>query len=123
MAINIITTNMADQFAHWASDAVIADVASGIGFADAVVEYAAAGATLHHVVEGISWSYDGVPTNGSLRIEDGITLVFEVDVVAAGPGYVPVRKRGSANTALTITLAGGGGAVGCRLNIIGHRLD
>ena len=122
MAINVVTSNMADQVAHWASDASPIDVASGTNAA-VIVLYPAAGAGMHHVIEGVAWSYGGQPAAGEMRVTDGAAITFDMNVTAAGWGYVPVRKRGAANTAMTITLTAGGAGVVGRLNIIGHRLD
>jgi len=126
MAINVVTSNMADQVAHWASDANALDVASGINV-NVVIQYPAAGAGMHHIIEGIVWSYDGGNQQGAtgttLRVADGATVTFDIDIIAAGWGYVPVRKRGTANTAMTITLLAGGVGTTTKLNIIGHRLD
>ena len=122
MAVNVVTSNMADQVAHWASEASAIDVASGINTIVAV-QYPIAGAGMHHVVEGVAWSYSGDPTGGNLTITDGVTITFDIDITNQGYGYVPVRKRGTANTIMNIALAAGGAGVVGRLNIIGHRLD
>lgn len=122
MTVNVVTSNMADQVAHWASNAAAIDVASGINNV-VTVQYPAAGAGMHHIVEGVAWSYSAAPTGGNLIITDGTTITFAIDITVAGCGYVPVRKRGTANTVMTISLAEGGGVIVGRLNIIGHRLD
>lgn len=91
-----------------------ADVHAPSANTAAVVTYAAAGAGVAHVLGGIYWSYNAAPTGGNLKVEDGSGVtVLSVDVTAAGPGFLPfpIPIRGSANTAMIITLAAGGAAV------------
>lgn len=80
----------------------------------AVVTLAAAGAGVSNVLGLVAWSYDDDPTAGSLTIEDGSgTTVFKVDVTSGGPGFFPFAPpiKGTANTAMIITLAAAGGSV------------
>lgn len=89
----------------------------------AVVTYAAAGAGVAHVISGVAWSYDLDPTGGSLKIENGSgSTVFQVAVTSKGPGFFvfPQPKKGSANTALIITLAAGGSGVTGKVNALNH---
>src|SRR4051794_18599647 len=79
----------------------------------AVVTYAAV-SDRQHAITGIAWSYDGAPTGGNLKIEDGSgTTVFSIDITAGGPGvlYFDPAKHGAKNTALIVTLAAGGSGV------------
>lgn len=88
----------------------------------AVITYAAAGAGISHVISGIAWSYSGAPTAGNLKVEDGSgTTVFSVDITAAGPGFIPFSTplKGTANTAMIITLAAGGSGVSGKVNALG----
>jgi len=121
MTVNRVTDNMADAVAHWASEANSVDVASGTNAA-AIVQYAAAGELLCHVVEGVAWSYGGQMAGARLLIEDGTSIVFDIDIPTQGWGYIPVSKRGSPNTAMTITLTAGGGGIVGKLNVLGHRV-
>lgn len=85
----------------------------------AVVTLAAAGAGVSNVIRGIAWGYSEDPTDGSLKIEDGAgTTVFSVPITAAGPGFIPVFGKGSANTALVVTLAAGGGTCVGSVNVL-----
>ncbi|MGV3720084.1 MAG: hypothetical protein ACO1SX_04160 [Actinomycetota bacterium] len=87
----------------------------------AVVTYAAAGAGVANVISGVAWSYDGDPTGGSLMIENGAgSTVFHVAVTSKGPGFFvfPQPKKGSANTAMIITLAAGGSGVTGKVNAL-----
>lgn len=80
----------------------------------AVVTYAAGAAGVKHCLAGVYFSYNGTPTNGNLKIEDGSgNTVFSADITAAGPGYFPFFPplKGTAATALIITLAAGGSGV------------
>lgn len=91
----------------------------------AVVTYAAAGAGVVHVISsGIAWSYaGGAPTGGNLKIEDGSgTVIFTMDITSEGAGFIPiaVAKRGSANTALIVTLAAGGSGVTGKVSVLSH---
>lgn len=88
----------------------------------AVVTYSAVTGQ-RHVLTGIAWSYSGTPTNGNLKVEDGVgTTVVSLDITAAGPGFIPFPPplSGSPNTALIITLAAGGSGVSGKVNILGH---
>lgn len=84
----------------------------------AEVEIAAAGAGVCNVIRGVAWSYSAEPTAGNLKIENGATTVFSMDIATAGAGFVPVFGKGSANTALTVTLAAGGADVSGKLNVL-----
>lgn len=63
------------------------------------------------VLNGIRWSYSDTPTNGSLTIAwENVSEVYPV--TSGGPGFLPFEgHRFPANTAVTITLAAGGGSV------------
>lgn len=79
---------------------------------DAVVTRAAAGAGVWWEWGGVYWGYSEDPTGGSLVIEDGAgNTVVEVPITKGGPGFLPFTPpmRGTANRALVVTLAAGGG--------------
>jgi hypothetical protein len=89
---------------------------------NAVITYAAAGAGQVNVISGVAWSYSAAPTGGRLKIEDGSgNIVFDIDITAAGPGFIPFRppKKGTANTALILTLYAGGSGVQGKVNALG----
>lgn len=96
------------------------DLATGTN-AQATVTYAPAGAGLYHVITDIVWSYDGAPTDGFLQILDGATVVFNMDITAAGPDQVRFDppRCGSPNTSMTVLLSAGGLNVDGRLDV-GH---
>jgi hypothetical protein len=95
------------------------DTAAPAANTAASLTYAAAGAGINHLIAGVYWSYSGgTPTGGNLQISDGSNVIFNMDITAAGPGYVPFDppKKGTANTSLTITLAAGGASVSGKVN-------
>lgn len=90
----------------------------------AIVTYAAAGAGVAHLIEGVAWSYSAAPTGGRLTITDAGVTVFDIDITAAGPGYIPFPRglrSDAANTAMVVTLASGAGAVAGKVAVIGYR--
>ena len=84
----------------------------------AEVEIVAAGAGVCNVIRGIAWSYNAEPTGGNLKVKNGANTVFSMDIATAGAGFVPIFGKGSANTALTVTLAAGGEGVSGKLNVL-----
>ena len=75
-----------------------------------------------HCISGIAWSYDGEPTGGNLQVAYGANVVLNLDIVCAGPGFIPFvpPKTGYQGLQLTITLAAGGAGVSGKLSILGH---
>jgi len=99
------------------------DSVAGAAGAQAQISYAAGAAGVQHCLGGIAWSYSAAPTGGGLKIEDGSgNIVFQIDITAAGPGYIPFTppKKGTAATALIVTLFAPGGAVVGKLNVLNH---
>lgn len=85
----------------------------------AIVTLAAAGEGVSNVIRGIAWGYSETPTAGSLKVEDGEgTTVFYLPITGAGAGFVPLYGKGSANTALVVTLAAGGGTCVGSVNVL-----
>lgn len=104
------------------NDAAAADRATAAANTTVVITYAAV-STKRHVIGGVAWSYSAAPTGGKVTVEDEAgTVIFEIDITAAGPGEVPFRvpKRGRENKDLIITLAAGGVGIVGKLNILGH---
>lgn len=101
-----------------------ADTATSTAGGAATITYAAVSGQVH-LITGIAWSYDSAPTGGGLTVQDGSgTVVFSMSITAAGPGsvYFFTAKQGSINTAMIVTLAGGGGAVIGKVNVLGHQV-
>lgn len=106
-----------------ARQGVVADRDTPADDTAAVINYPAAGPGVAHVVSGVAWSYNGVPLGGRLTIEDGAgTIVFDLGITSAGPGFVPFPepKKGSAASAMIITLAAGGAGVAGKVNALNH---
>lgn len=83
--------------------------------------YAAAGSGVSNVIGGIAWSYSAAPTSGNLKVEDGSgTTVFSIDITVSGPGFIPFARplKGTANTALIVTLAAGGTGVSGKVSVL-----
>lgn len=78
-----------------------------------------------HVITGIAWSYDALPTGGSLTVKDGTDTVFVIGITSKGPGAIefPEPKKGGRNKSMTVTLAAGGEGVTGKLSVLNHRLD
>lgn len=89
---------------------------------DAVVTYAAS-VGKQHVITGLAWSYDALPTGGSIKVENGSgNVVFALSITSKGPGFFifPKPKSGTAGAAMIITLADGGAGVTGKLSILNH---
>jgi hypothetical protein len=99
-----------------------ADVSAPAANTSAVVTYAAGGAGVQHCIGGIAWSYNNTPTGGNLLVQDGATTILSLDITAGGPGYIQFvpPKKGTANQALTVTLAAAGASVSGKVSILGH---
>ena len=68
------------------------------------------------VLGEIRWSYSDMPTNGQLTIAYTSSVGSETEklyITAGGPGFLPFTppKQFRENSAVTITLASGGGSV------------
>jgi len=88
----------------------VAGQVSGAGAAATVVLPAVAAQAW--ILSQVMWSYSAAPTGGSLTIAWGSVSIV-LAITAGGPGQVlfPEPLRLPINTAVTITLAGGGGSV------------
>lgn len=84
----------------------------------AVITYAAVAGERHRLTM-ISYSYSGAPAGGVLTVTDGATGVFGMDIVAAGPGSVPLPPGGiigTDNQNLVVTLGAGGAGISGKLS-------
>lgn len=109
-----------DKGATWVHNGTTGEVGSTTNVHEpavntaAIVTKAAAAAGICHVLGLAGWSYDLLPTAGSLTIEDGAgNTIFKVDIPESGPGFLPFVPglKGTAATALVVTLAAGGAGV------------
>lgn len=73
------------------------------------------------ICTSIKWSYSDTPTTGRLTVTDGVTTLCDLDIIAGGPGSLPLGKlgEGSVGADLTITLAAGGTGITGKLNCEG----
>jgi hypothetical protein len=96
----------------------IHDVAANVA---SIVSYPAT-PTVYHVISGIAWSYNAAPTAGRLFIVMNGSTVFDIDITAAGPGFIPFDppKRFGVGDAVSVTLAAGGAGVVGTCNVLGH---
>ena len=102
-----------------------ADVHAPSSNTAAIVTYAAETGDKYHMIRGVVWSYSADPTSATLKIEDGSgTVVWGPHYITkGGPGEIWFgNARGSAATALIITLAAGGSGISGVLTVIGHRV-
>ena len=101
-----------------------ADVHAPAAATPAVITYSAT-ASVAHTIEGVSYSYAGAtdPVGGNLKIEDGATTVFSIDIPLKGERtiYFPTPRKISVNANMVITLASGGAGITGKVNAICHR--
>ncbi len=100
-----------------------ADVHAPTGNTTAILTYAAVAGYAHVLGDGIAWSYDGTPTAGNLKIEDGAgNVVFSMDITAAGAGFVPLDpyKEMTVNRDCIVTLAAGGSGISGKVSALAH---
>jgi hypothetical protein len=100
------------------------DSNSGTAGAASTITYVASPGN-SHTISGVAWSYGASPTGGNLLIQDGSNTILNLDITAAGPGVIvfPRPKKGTPGANLVITLAGGGGSVQGRVNVLDHWLE
>jgi hypothetical protein len=70
------------------------------------------------VIDWITWSYGGNPTNGRLEVLINGTVVWQIDITVGGPGHIEFQKplyRGVKGQAVTVRLNNGG--VANKLNV------
>ena len=100
------------------------DVAAPASNLPAIVTYGAQPGQ-DHLLNGVAWSYSGSGTlsGGNLSILDGATLVFSMDITAAGAGFMQFTSpiTGSVGNALQITLAAGSSSVTGKVSVLGHQ--
>lgn len=87
--------------------------ASGANAAATITFAAVAGQS--HRLTFLAASYSAAPTGGRLTVADGATTILDLDLTGAGTAGVPALPaggiQGTANTAMTITLAAGGAGI------------
>jgi hypothetical protein len=90
----------------------------------AVVITYAADAVNQHTMHGLVVSYAGAaPTGGSVKVENGSgNIVFQADLTAQGPIWLPAPLIGTVNTAMIVTLAAAGASCVGKVNVLGKGL-
>lgn len=90
--------------------------------AAATLTFDAGGAGVKHAITGVAVSYSGAATGGKVQVKDDTTVVFEVDITAAGPTVIafPRPIKGTANKAMSVVLAAGGAGVTGKVNALNH---
>lgn len=85
----------------------------------AVVTLAAGAAGVSNILHAATWSYDGDPTAGTLTVQDGSAVWLKIDITAKGPGQIVFDPplKGTAATAMVVTLAAGGAGVSGIVNV------
>lgn len=79
---------------------------------------------LRNAITSVLVSYSAAPTGGRLTVLDGATVILDADVTAAGPTTFQFARplTGSAGTAMSVTLAAGGGTVVGKVTVLGRDL-
>lgn len=87
--------------------------ATGAAGAAATITLAAGTAGQVRALDAVFWSYSAAPTGGKLTIASTGQPTFDLDVTAAGPGFLnlPGGFRGMPGATVVVTLAAPGGAV------------
>jgi len=100
-----------------------ADTATAAADTAVAITYAAT-ASVAHKFRKLVWSYSEDPTGGALTITDGGTTVFQINITAGGPGFIPLDDmKFTSNSAVVVTLAAGGGTCVGMLNVIGKSTE
>lgn len=93
--------------------------------AAATITLAAGAAGQRRCCAGVCWSYSAAPTGGRLTLASTGQATFDVDTPATGLNQLDPTQtfRGMPGQTLVVTLAGGGGAVIGKLNILSDWLE
>lgn len=88
---------------------------------DAEIVYAAETGK-RHVITGPIYSYDALPSGGSLTVKDGTDTILAVSINNFGERQLVFEKpmSGTPGQSMTITLAAGGAGVTGKLTIPAH---
>lgn len=98
-------------------------LASGTG-EEASIDLGDPGAGMLWVLGRLQWSMSAAPSSVTyLRVFDGSDVIFDVDITAAGVGFINFDNglEGSAGRSLKVSLGSGGAGVVGKLNIQGRK--
>lgn len=87
----------------------------------AIVNFPPATSNVGVVIDSIHWSYSATPASpASILILDGPTVLYNVDITAAGPGFLPLQAAFNitGTNVLSVSLLSGGVGVVGKLNVI-----
>ena len=76
-----------------------------------------------HIVSGLAWSYDSQLSDGRLHIyinNDANMVVFDIDIISSGPGFIPFTKQFDTGLQVDIVLQAGGAGVVGKLNVLNY---
>lgn len=76
-----------------------------------------------NAIDGIAFSYDGIPTNGYVDVSVAGVSVFRVAVTSAGAGFIPIKRRSGINQAMTITIGAGGVGIRGDINVCNYWIE
>lgn len=71
-------------------------------------------------ITSLSWSYNSAPTGGVITVVVNAVTILQLDVTAAGPGFVELPPGGlecALGQSAVITLTAAGAAVAGRVNV------
>lgn len=87
------------------------------------ITYSAGGSGNYHVIDGILASLSNDPASAvSLTVTDGGSTVMQVNLTRGGAAPIDYPIKGSANSAMVITLAAAGSGIIGMLNIKNKRV-
>lgn len=92
---------------------------------NAVVTLAATANNFWVISTGVIWSYSAAPTGGRLTVAVNGAVVVDIDITAAGPGFLPlpeIRTPG-VNQQVVVTLYSGGGSVVGKVSLVSAWLE
>ncbi len=99
--------------------------AVGLATADVTVTVVApaTGSGKFILIERVDWSYTGGTPVGRLTVGYGSTVVFDIDIITAGPASVEVNRVIPLETAAIVKLFGGGSGLIGKLNVIARMIQ
>jgi hypothetical protein len=69
----------------------------------------------------VYWSYSSTPTGGRLCVSSDLDTYIDLDIVAGGPGFIPLdRFPFEVGEELTVVLTSGGGSVVGKVSVHGQ---
>lgn len=87
---------------------------------DAVVTLTADSTAFWVISTGVIWSYSAAPTGGRLTVAINSVVIIDIDITAAGPGFLPLPEIRTPliNQGVVVTLYSGGGSVVGKVSLV-----